>query len=138
MKQHSAESIDETKSKAIIGLVEEVLIKGKEKGKKEKLLARIDTGATKSSIDSKLVYHLKLGPVISVKKINSAHGTSLRPIIETSIILKRRKIKSLFTVADRSHMKYKILIGRNVLRQGFLIDPSKDKMLERKEEDDKK
>ena len=27
------------------------------------------------------------------------------------------------TVADRSHMKYKMLIGQNVLKKGFIIDP---------------
>ncbi len=107
----------------IIGLVEPVTIKGKTT--KEKHLARIDTGAAKSSIDSRLVYKLKLGPVLSVNKVSNAHGTTLRPVIEAEIKLKRRKIKSLFTVADRSNMKYAVLIGRNVLKQEFLIDPSK-------------
>lgn len=111
------------KTHAIIGLVEPVVVKGKTA--KETHLARIDTGAAKSSIDSKLVYKLKLGPVLSVKKVSNAHGTTLRPVIEAEIKIKRKKIKSLFTVADRSHMKYPILIGRNVLRQGFLIDPAK-------------
>lgn len=110
--------------KTVIGMVEPILIRSKkDKEKRERVLARIDTGAAKSSIDSKLVYALKLGPVISVNKVRNAHGTTLRPVIETSIIIKRRKIKSLFTVADRSNLKYKMLIGRNVLSQGFLIDP---------------
>jgi hypothetical protein len=28
-------------------------------------------------------------------------------------------------VADRSHLKYKILIGQNILKKGFIIDPQK-------------
>ncbi len=111
------------KTHTIIGLVEPVTVKGKTG--KETHLARIDTGAAKSSIDSKLVYKLKLGPVLSVNKVSNAHGTTLRPVIEAEIKIKRRKIKSLFTVADRSNMKYAILIGRNVLKQEFLIDPAK-------------
>ncbi len=35
-------------------------------------------------------------------------------------------MKVHFSIADRAHMKYKVLIGKNILKKGFLIDPSKD------------
>ena len=108
------------KKKIIIGPVEKISIKCG--GKTERYEARVDTGAASSSIDSKVVADLKLGPVLSVKKIRNAHGESLRPVVEAEIVLKRKKLKSIFTVADRSKMKYKILIGRNILKEGFLID----------------
>jgi len=107
----------------IIGLVEEVQVNGADTD--ERILARIDTGATKSSIDYKLASKLKLGPVIESRLVRSAHGSKLRPVIEATIIIRGKRLKSKFTLADREHMKYKVLIGQNILRRGFLIDPNR-------------
>ncbi|MBI2652238.1 ATP-dependent zinc protease [Candidatus Woesearchaeota archaeon] len=109
--------------KVVIGLAEKVNIRY-DRGKK-KVIAKIDTGATKSSIDTNLAAELKLGPVIKSKLVKSAHGSKLRPIIEAEIELAGKKIKSEFTLADRAHMKYRILIGQNILKDGFLINPTK-------------
>ncbi len=109
--------------RTVIGLVERVSIKFN--GGKRGVIAKIDTGATKSSIDTGLASELKLGPVIKSKIVKSAHGSKLRPIIEATIELAGKKIKSEFTLADRAHMKYSILIGQNILKNGFLIDPNK-------------
>lgn len=110
-------------NKIVIGLAEKVNIQY-HSGKKN-VIAKIDTGATKSSIDTNLAAELKLGPVIKSKLVKSAHGSKLRPIIEASIELAGKKIKSEFTLADRAHMRYRILIGQNILKDGFLIDPTK-------------
>ena len=109
--------------KTIIGLAEKVNIQ--HHGGRKNVIAKVDTGATKSSIDTNLAAELKLGPVIKSKLIKSAHGSKLRPIIEATIELAGKKIKSEFTLADRAHMKYRILIGQNILKDGFLIDPTK-------------
>ena len=109
--------------KIVIGLAEKVSIKY-DSGNKT-VIAKIDTGATKSSIDTNLAAELRLGPVIKSKLVKSAHGSKLRPIIEAAIELAGKKIKSEFTLADRAHMKYRILIGQNILKDGFLIDPTK-------------
>ena len=109
--------------KIVIGLTEKVNLQSGE-GKKN-VSAKIDTGATKSSIDTNLAAELKLGPVIKSKLVKSAHGSKLRPIIEVTIELAGKRIKSEFTLADRAHMKYRILIGQNILKDGFLIDPTR-------------
>lgn len=109
--------------KIVIGLAEKVSIH--RSGIKKNVVSKIDTGATKSSIDTNLAAELKLGPVIKSKLVKSAHGSKLRPIIEATIELAGKKIKSEFTLADRAHMKYRILIGQNILKDGFLIDPTK-------------
>jgi len=109
--------------KLVIGLAEKVSVHNSI-GKKS-VIAKIDTGATKSSIDTSLAAELKLGPVIKSKLVKSAHGSKLRPIIEATIELAGKKIKSEFTLADRAHMKYRVLIGQNILKDGFLIDPTK-------------
>jgi len=109
--------------KIVIGLTEIVNVKYSD-GKK-RVIAKVDTGATKSSIDTNLAAELKLGPVIKSKLVKSAHGSKLRPIIEANIELAGKKIKSEFTLADRTHMKFRILIGQNILKDGYLIDPTK-------------
>lgn len=114
---------EEIKNKIIIGPVEIMTIIGTEK--EENYESRVDTGATSSSIDAKIVAELSLGPVLSVKKVRNAHGETLRPVVEAEIILKDKRIKTKFTIADRSRMKYKVLIGRNILKEGYLIDITK-------------
>jgi hypothetical protein len=109
--------------KTTIGCKEYVTILGQNKVRK--VLARIDTGASKCSIDSALAKSLGLGPVIREKKVKSAHGTSMRSLILARITLAGRTFKVFFTLADRKHMKYSVLIGRNILKRGFLIDPSR-------------
>jgi len=107
----------------IIGMIEEIEVIGEDDS--EKLVARIDTGATKSSIDYQLASKLKLGPVIESRLVKSAHGNKLRPVIEATINIRGKQLKEKFTMADRDHMKYKVLIGQNILKKGFLIDPNK-------------
>jgi hypothetical protein len=110
--------------KIVVGLTEKIHL-ASNNGNDKDVVAKIDTGATRSSIDLNLASKLNLGPVIKSKMIKSAHGNKLRPIVEAEILLAGKKIKSEFTLADRSHMKYSVLIGVNILEQGFLINPSK-------------
>ena len=97
-----------------------------EKNRRKKVKAKIDTGADKSSIDLKLAADLKLGPVVKTRLIKSASGSLVRPIIRSKVLFAKREMDVYFTMADRAHMKYRVLIGKNILKRGFLIDPSKD------------
>ena len=109
--------------RAVVGLVEKIVFVA---DKEKKFTARIDTGATVSSIDNELVSKLQLKTISSRKKIRSAHGVQVRPMIRATIILKKKLITGLFTVARRSHMTYPVLIGQNILKKGeFLVDPLK-------------
>lgn len=111
-------------SKKILKIIEEVTFKDQE-GKERKVFAKIDTGATRSSIDTRLASELKLGPIVKTKLIKSSHGSSLRPVIESKVRLDGQDLVTQFTLADRKRMKYAVLIGVNTLRQGnFLVDPS--------------
>jgi hypothetical protein len=117
MKKHES-----YKNKIILGIAEKVKVVGEDKEKT--VFARIDTGAEKSSIDIRLASDLRLGPILKTKTVRSALGISLRPVIKAEISVAGKPIIAQFTVAERSRMKYPLLIGRNVLKQGFLIDPS--------------
>src|SRR5574341_383642 len=95
--------------KIIIGLTARVVLFGK-KGKKE-VIARIDTGATKSSIDKGLAQELDLGPALTHTRIKIAHGTRYRPVVTTDVMLGGELMHAEFNIAEREHMKYKVLIG---------------------------
>lgn len=114
---------EELSKRTILGLVEEVTLHGPQQSRK--VVARIDSGAIKSSIDLRLASELRLGPIVESKMVRSANGAKLRPVIEIKIDVSGTQVTEKFTMADRSHMKYKMLIGQNILKHGFLIDPCK-------------
>ena len=107
-------------NKVIINSVESVKIKGKE------FLARIDTGATRNSISRDIVKQLQLGPVVDKVEVRNAHGKTKRDIILIEVELAGVKTKSKFNVSNRTSMKYPILIGRNLIKKGFLVDCSNE------------
>ena len=110
----------------ILGLTENIILLNP-KGKEEKVTARIDTGATSSSIDINLAAKLELGPVTQLKIVKSASGIKKRPLIKAKIKINGDIIEDEFTLVDRSHMTYPLLIGQNILKKGkFLIDPNKE------------
>jgi len=111
------------KNRIVLGLTAPVVVFGN--GTKKEIIARVDTGATKCSIDKELANQLKLGPELKHRKVRSAHGTLHRPIILGDISIAGELFRVEFTLADRAHMKYKVLIGQNILKKGFLIDPLK-------------
>lgn len=110
-------------SKSVVGFIEPVTIHTKKK--KIHVDARIDTGATKSSIDLKLAEKIGVGPVVAERVVKNTHGKATRKVVELEITLAEKTMKTKFTIADRSHMKFPVLIGRSALRRGFIIDPKK-------------
>ena len=105
--------------KTVVGLTEKIKVNDKE------AIARIDTGADKNSICLTLASKLKLNPTLKLMSIRSAQGRERRPIVWARLEIKGRKFKTRFNVADRRNMKYDVLIGKNILKRGFIIDPSR-------------
>ncbi|MFT4261295.1 MAG: RimK/LysX family protein [Candidatus Woesearchaeota archaeon] len=118
--------MNEYKDKVILKAVEKITIKNLKEDKKETVLARIDTGASKSSIGLTLAAELHLGPIKSYSKVKNANGITTRPIVEAIIEIGGKKIKEKFTIANRVNMQYKVLVGRNVLKNGFLVDTTEE------------
>ena len=105
--------------KPVLGLVEPVRINGKN------FLAKVDTGADISSIDEKLANQLNIVNVVGNMRFKNAHGSRIRQLIECNVDIHGRLIKTRFSMANRSQLKYKILLGKNIL-EGFLIDVNKE------------
>ena len=115
--------MDNINERLIIGLEESIVL---ENGIKHK--AKIDTGADSSSIDKSLIENLDNFEIISHKFIRSALGRHKRPIIKLKVIFQGIEFIENFTISDRSNLRYKVLIGKDILKkEGFLIDPLKIK-----------
>lgn len=112
--------------KKVVRLVEKVTVKGP--GGEEKVRAKVDTGADRTTVDRRLAERLKLGPILSQVTIKaSAEGRKvLRPVVNATVNVGGKSFELKVGVADRSQMKYLVIIGRDILRSGvFLIDPSR-------------
>jgi hypothetical protein len=109
--------------KTTVGFKEYVTILGAKKSKK--VLARVDTGATRTSIDTQLAKSLGLGPILRYKQVTSSHGSSLRGLVLARILIGNRIFKVYCALSNRKNMKYAVLIGRNILKRDFIIDSGK-------------
>jgi hypothetical protein len=120
--------------KVTIGTVEDVLLLPW----RVKLPARIDTGAAKSSLDAReLKVHedraefklprtyggLQLDlRIIEWRHVRTPEGLERRPIVELEICLGSKRIRTLVNLTDRSMVKYPLILGRNFLKENFLVD----------------
>jgi hypothetical protein len=89
---------------------------------------KIDTGASRTSVDVWLAANIGLGPTGDVAKVKSALATQVRtrPLVRGVVEVGGVKFALPVTVNDRSVMRYPILIGMDILKSGrFLIDPAK-------------
>jgi hypothetical protein len=59
------------------------------------------------------------------KLIKSSFGQSeMRYVVRTTIVIGKRKIKSIISLSDRANMRYPVLIGRRLLKNRFNVDVS--------------
>ena len=83
-------------------------------GWKVDTLARLDTGAKTSSMDTHLMELLRLEPIDGVV-VKSAMGKEVRAVVEGEIIYDGQPIVCRFTVTDRGSLTHPLMLGRNVL-----------------------
>lgn len=117
------------------------------------LHARIDTGAATSSIGivsatetpdglqvvfmsddesggaAKTFHHYERVVVAS-----SMGHQQTRYKVRLSVVIRHRRIRATFTLADRSTQVYPVLIGRRALNQKFIVDVSMGSPLREKEQ----
>lgn len=116
-----------------ISALEEITIKGVRSDKRrKKVLAKIDTGAWRTSISQKLAEELGLldeKNILWTKRVKSSLGVEERPVISLTFWLAGRKITTPASVAKRMALKYPVIIGRKNLK-GMMVDPQipKDKI----------
>lgn len=114
--------VKEKEERLIIGLTENITL---ENGVTYK--AKIDTGADSSSIDKKLAESLGVKDVVAHKIVRSALGRHKRPTIRLEVEFQGKKFIEKFTISDRSNLKFKVLVGKDILRkEKFFIDPCRE------------
>jgi hypothetical protein len=105
--------------------------------------ARIDTGADLSSLDARDIVvrqdvaEFRLGadygrqrlqlPIVEWGHVQTSMGIEKRPIVEISICLGSKLLRTLATLKDRSGMAYPFLVGRSALSGSFLVDTSRSR-----------
>jgi hypothetical protein len=103
-----------------------------------RLPARIDTGAATSSLDARdlrvknSVAEFKLPkkygsqqlylPVIGWRNIRSADFKERRPVVEITFCLGAKILHVEVNLNDRSTVKYPLILGRNALKDYFIVD----------------
>lgn len=118
------EELEEMSGRRVIGINEPVEILDAER-QKNQTVAKIDTGAYRTTICTSLADKLNIHQVIGYKKVRSAIGAEEWPIINLSFVLDKRLVTTEAFVANRQEMKYDIIIGRRDLKR-FLVDPAKN------------
>jgi len=110
-----------------------------------KLPARIDTGATVSSLDARELHvdgdvaefklpakygssKLRL-PIVDWHDIRSPSSKQRRPVVEVDLCVGSRKIRTRVNLTDRSMVKYPLILGRSILREGFVVDVKRSKIV---------
>jgi len=103
-----------------------------------KLPARIDTGAALSSLDARDLkvedgfakfklakqyggMQLRL-PIVDWLYIRSSEASEQRPIVEIDLCIGPKRIRTRVNLNDRSKVRYPLLIGRNTLKENFVVD----------------
>ena len=107
-------------------VVEEVTVVGP-KGRVH-VLARVDTGAARTTLDTDLAARAGLGPVLDRVRIRASAASKLevRDVVHAKVIIQGREFDISAAVTDRKDMRYHMIVGMDILRDaGFLVDPSK-------------
>jgi alpha-L-glutamate ligase-like protein len=109
-----------------ISAVEQITIRGNKQGlKRKKVMAKMDTGAWRTSISQALAKELGLlekKNILWTKKVKSSLGMEERPVINLIFWLAGRKVITPASVAKRMALKFPVIVGRKNLK-GLLVDP---------------
>ena len=98
-----------------IGYTEEVLVSGT--SGTERIVAKSDTGASRTSIDTRLAADIGAGPIKSMTKVRSGSnkGGKARPVVDIVVGVGGDRHTVAASLEDRSHMNYPMILGRDIL-----------------------
>ncbi len=116
----------------------------------EAIKAKVDSGARTSALHvlsvkikkrkNKEFVYFKIHPVqkssvpeisakaehLGYRTVKSSVGhTTLRPVIKTTLVIGEKEIPIELTLVNRDLMGFRMLIGRQAIRRGFIVNPGK-------------
>ncbi|HLF98740.1 MAG TPA: ATP-dependent zinc protease [Methylococcaceae bacterium] len=138
----------EVQTRTIMGWLESVVVESR----KTKMRAKLDTGTKTSSIHAKDIEHIGKGeapwvrftlepgeaeagqpadeplmlekPLARMTRVKQHGGeVDARPVVKLGFCLNGERYESEFTLEDRSGYNYRILLGRDFLKNVALVDP---------------
>lgn len=115
---------EENDSNDILGYTNRIRVNGRDGA--EEIIAKSDTGAKRTSIDTKLAGRIGAGPLVGTTNVRSStgSGTETRPLVDVSLCLNNCWRTVTASITDRSDMEYPILLGRDVL-ESYKLDISR-------------
>ncbi len=108
----------------ILDNYEFVLITGPTGEKRVK--AKIDTGANRTSVDMAIAEEIGLlqpDNIIELRQFSSGLGQEQRKVVHCQITIKNRMHKTQVSISDRKHMRHKVIVGRQDIKD-FFVRPS--------------
>ena len=81
----------------------------------ETVVAKADTGATRSSVDIALASEIGAGPILDSKTVKGGDDGSPRPIVPVTMQVQDTVHEVEVNVRDRSHLNHDVLLGRDIL-----------------------
>ncbi|MEF8773791.1 MAG: RimK/LysX family protein [Halobacteriales archaeon] len=101
----------------VLGYTTRVRITGRDGA--EAVVAKADTGADRTSIDTGLAGRIGAGPLVGTTEVRSGTRSDpeTRPLVDVDLRLDGRWRTVTASVADRSGMTRPVLLGRDVLRE---------------------
>lgn len=118
-----AQKTEAHKKRRILGIREPVTFVDA-RGNTILVIAKIDTGAWRTTLCTTLADRLGVKNIVSYKEVHGTLGTQKRPVVELSFHMGNKAIHTEAFLADRSGMKHDMIIGRRDLKD-FLVDPAK-------------
>ncbi|WP_340099903.1 RimK family alpha-L-glutamate ligase [Salinibaculum salinum] len=99
----------------VIGFIEDVVVSGTRGS--QNVLAKSDTGATRTSIDSQLAAEIGTGPIKDIVHVRSGSvkAGKTRPVVDVVVGVGGTQHTVSASVEDRGHMDYQLLLGRDIL-----------------------
>ncbi len=110
----------------VIGIIQEVVVRGP--SSEILVRAKVDTGATRTTLDTDLAKKLGLGPVLRHVRTRAAAAEhpEQRDVVSAVLVIAGETFEVHVAITDRKDMKYHMIVGMDVLRRsGFLISPRK-------------
>jgi len=116
--------VQEQGDDSVLGYTSRIRINGRDGA--EQAVAKSDTGAKRTSIDTDLAGRIGAGPLVGTTDVRSGTGsdTETRPLVDVDLCVNGRWRTVTASITDRSEMTYPVLLGRDVL-EAYTLDISR-------------
>jgi hypothetical protein len=116
--------VEEEDRGVVLGYTTRIRVNGRDGS--EAAVAKSDTGAKRTSVDTDLAGRIGAGPLVGTTQVRSGtrSGSETRPLVDVDLCLNGRWRTVTASISDRSEMTYPVLLGRDVI-ESYTLDISR-------------